>query len=109
MAQSDRHEARVRVRSQLIKRHEALMAREARIRAEVLEAAAAILTRDRAVLEAEARLGQALGALTSTEGMPIDEAAELCGLDVKEAKRLLRMRGGRPNQQQEVAGKVAHS
>ena len=96
MAQRDRHEARVRVRSQLIKRHEALMAREARIRAEVLEAAAAILTRDRAVLEAEARLGQALGALTSNEGMPIDEAAELCGLHVKEAKRLLRMRGGRP-------------
>jgi len=97
------------VRGQLIKRHEALMAREARIRAEVLEAAAAILTRDRAVLEAEARLGQALGALTSTEGMPIDEAAELCGLDVKDAKRVLRMRGGRPNQQQEVAEKVAHS
>lgn len=108
MAQSDRHEARVRVRGQLIKRHEALMAREARIRTEALEAAAAILRRDRAMLEAEARLGQALGALTSAEGMPVDEAAELCGLDVKEAKRILRMRGRGPNQQ-ELAGEVAKS
>lgn len=75
---------------------------------EVLEAAAAILTRDRAVLEAEARLGQALGALTSNEGMPVDEAAELCGLHVKEAKRLLRLRGGGQNQE-ELAEEVANS
>ena len=107
MAQSDRHEARVRVRGQLIKRHEALMAREARIRTEVLKAAAAILARDRAVLEAEARLCQALGALTSAEEMPVDEAAELCGLDVKEAKRILRMRGS--TNQQELAEEVANS
>lgn len=108
MAQSDRREARVRVKGQLIKRHEALMAREARIRTEVLDAAAALLTRDRAVLEAEARLGKAIEALTSSEGMPIDEAAELCGLQVKEAKRVLRMRVCRPDRQ-EPAEEVANS
>lgn len=103
MAQSDRREARIRVRGQLIKRHEALMAREARIRTVVLEAAAAILARDRAVLEAEARLHQAIESLTSAEGMPVDEAAELCGLHVKEAKRVLRLRGGGD---QEALGEV---
>ncbi|WP_353081246.1 hypothetical protein [Tessaracoccus lapidicaptus] len=108
MAQSDRREARVRVKGQLIKRHEALMAREARIRTEVLDAAAALLTRDRAALEAEARLGKAIEPLTSSEGMPIDEAAELCGLHVKEAKRVLRKRVCDPNRQ-ELAEEVANS
>ncbi len=90
MSQSARSEARLKVQSQLMRRHEELMAREARIRTEVLDAAAAILNRDRAVREAEARLGQALDRLTSGEGMPVDEAAELCGLDAREGRRLIR-------------------
>ncbi|MBO1031319.1 hypothetical protein IPV09_08210 [Tessaracoccus sp. SD287] len=93
MSQSARSEARLKIRGQLVKRHEELMAREARIRTEVLEAAAAVLKRDRAVLEAEARLSQALDRLTGTERMPVDEAAELCGLDAREARRLLRTSG----------------
>lgn len=90
MSQSARSEARLKVQSQLVRRHEELMAREARIKTEVLDAAAAILNRDRAVREAETRLGQALVHLTSTEGMPVDEAAELCGLDARQARRLIR-------------------
>lgn len=70
MSQSTRSEARLKARSQLVKRQEELTAREARIRTEVLEATAALLKRDRAVLKAETRLGQALARLTSTEGPP---------------------------------------
>jgi hypothetical protein len=102
---STRSEARLKVRSQLVRRQEELMAREARIRTEVLEAAAALLKRDRAVQEAEARLGQALNRLTSTEGLPVDEAAELCGVDVRAAKRLLRAHG-RDLEQWQPAGEV---
>ncbi len=106
MAQSDRREARLKVRGKLVKRHEALMAREARIQTEVLAAAAAILTRDKAVFEAEARLCRAIEALTSTEGLPVDEAAELCGLDVREVKRVLRARKGGLDQQQLAEGEA---
>lgn len=90
MSQSTRSEARLKARSQLVKRQEELKAREARIRTEVLDATAALLKRDRAILEAETRLGQALARLTSAEGLPVDEAAELCGTDIRAAKRLLR-------------------
>ena len=52
MSQSACSEVRLKIQGQrqLVKRHEELLAREARIRTEVLEAAAAILKRDRAVL-----------------------------------------------------------
>ncbi len=93
MSQSARSEARIKVRSQLVKRQGELLAREARIRTEVLAAAAAILKRDRAVQEAAARLGQALDRLTSTEGLPVDEAAELCGLEAREVRRLIQANG----------------
>lgn len=93
MSQSTRSEARLKVRSQLVNRQEELMAREARIRTEVLEAATAIPKRDRAVVEAEARLGQALATLTSTEGLPVDEAAGLCGLEAREVRRLIQANG----------------
>lgn len=95
MSQSTRGEARLKVRSQLVKRQEELLAREARIRTEVLEAAAAILKRDRAVQEAATRLGQALDRLTSRDGLPVDEAAELCGLEALEVRRLIRGANGR--------------
>ncbi len=108
MSQSTRSEARLKARSQLVKRQEALTAREARIRTEVLEATAALLKRDRAVQEAETRLGQALARLTSTEGLPVDEAAELCGVDVRAAKRLLRSHS-RDLEHRQPAGEVTGS
>ncbi len=93
MSQSTRSEARLKARSQLVKRQEELLAREARIRTVVLEAAAALLKRDRAVFEAETRLGQALARLTSTERLPVSEAADLCGLSAREVRRLIRGNG----------------
>lgn len=108
MSRSTRSEARLKARSQLVKRQEELTAREARIRTEVLEATAALLKRDRAVLKAETRLGQALARLTSTEGLPVHEAAELCGTDIRAAKRLLRAHR-RDLEQRQPAGEVTNS
>ncbi len=108
MSQSARSEARLKARSQLVKRNEELMAREARIRTEVLEATAALLKRNRAVPEAETRLGQALARLTSAEALPVDEAAELCGIDIRAAKRLRRAHG-RDLEQRQPVGEVTGS
>lgn len=93
MSQSARSEARLKIRSQLVKRQEGLLAREARIPTEALEAAAAIVKRDRAVLEADTQLGQALAKLTSKEGLPVDGAAGLCGLEAREVRRLIQANG----------------
>lgn len=108
MPQSTRSEARLKARSQLVKRQEELTAREERIRTEVLEATAALLKRDRAVLDAETRLCQALARLTSAEGLPVDEAAQLCGVDVRAAKQLLRAQS-RELEQRQPGGEVTGS
>ena len=39
------------------------------------------------------RVSQALDRLAGPERMPVDEAAELCGLDAREARRLIRAVG----------------
>lgn len=90
MSRTVRQKARLMAQDQLVRRREALVAREARICDQVLEATAAALERDRVVAESERRIALAVHALAVTEAMPVSEVAELCGLDVREVNRLLR-------------------
>lgn len=90
MSRSIRQKARLRAQDQLVRRRELLAAKEARISEQVLEATAAVLERDRVVAETERRIGHAVNALTVVEALPVSETAALCGLDVREVKRLLR-------------------
>ena len=92
MSRSVRVKARLMVQEQLMRRREALSAREARVSAQVLEATAAVLSRDTALAECERRLGAAVYALAVTEAVSVGDTAELCGLGVREVNRLLRSR-----------------
>lgn len=92
MTQSDRQAARHRVMERIIKRREALVEREARIRAQVLAVSEAVLGRERALGEAERRISEAVHQLTIVDAVPVREAAALCGLDVREVNRLRRTR-----------------
>lgn len=88
MSQSIRQKAPSAVQEQLIKRRGAMAAREA---------SAALLERERVVTDTERRMGEALVALTTAEGLPLAEATARCGLDAREAARLARsISGERP-------------
>ena len=89
MAQNPRLEARRLVQEQLVRRREEAAAREARIREHALLATAAAVERQQVVEDTERRIGQALHALMQDLSVP--EAAALCGLEVREAKRLRRL------------------
>lgn len=99
-----RQKARLMAQDQLVGRREALVAREARICDQVLEATAAALERDRVVADSERRIALAVHALAVTEAMPVGEVAELCGLDSREVNRLLR--AGSPVGGPMLAGKL---
>lgn len=90
MSRTVRQKARLMAHDQLVRRREVLVAREARIGDQVLEATAAGLERDRVIADSERRIAQAVHALVVTEAMPVGEVAELCGLDAREVNRLLR-------------------
>lgn len=90
MSRTVLQKARLMAQNQLVRRREALAAREARICDQVLVATAAILERDRVVAESERRIALAVHELAVTEAMPVREVAELCGLDVRDVNRLLR-------------------
>jgi len=76
----------------IVKRREELAEREVRIRAQVLEVSTAVLERERAVADAERRISEAIHQLTVNDGMLVREAADLCGLEVREINRLRRTR-----------------
>lgn len=76
----------------ILKRREALAEREVRIRAQVLAVSAAVLDKDRALADAERRISEAIYQLTVKDRVPVREAADLCGLEVREINRLRRTR-----------------
>lgn len=92
MTQVDRQAARRRVMERIVKRREELAEREVRIRAQVLAVSAAVLDRERALADAERRISDAIHQLTVEDRVPVREAAELCGLEVREINRLRRTR-----------------
>ena len=79
------------MQEQLLRRRQEQAAREARIRAHVVGATVAAVERERVLADTECRIAEALVALTVSEEVPVQEAAALCGLEVREANRLRRL------------------
>ena len=91
VGQNVRVEARRLVQEQLLRRRAEQAAREARIQAHALGATMAAVERERVLVDTERRIAEALVALTVSEEVSVQEAAALCGLEVREANRLRRL------------------
>lgn len=92
MSDSVRQQARLVVRDQLGRCHEALAARESRISVQVLRATAAVSERRRVVSGADPRVALAVRERTGLELVQVSDVAALCGRHVPEVRQILRLR-----------------
>ena len=106
-----RQKARRDARTVTSKRRAALLERARRLEDLAVQVMTAIGERDAAVAAAEQRAGNALGEMTTVQGVTLREAVEWCGdqIGVREATRLRRLAENDPNAATALPATVAPS